>query len=165
MSSQVFPTIDGVAPSWADIKVKLTPKDAPVLELIDIAGIKGSRKVDVGEQRGTSGGLVIATTTGSASQEASMTLYRSGYRKLLKALAAKAPLRGNQRRISLVRFNVLVQHTPFGETEIYEREFLGCRYLGDSDDMKEGTDADKLEITLNPTQIVDLIGGEEIVLL
>jgi len=107
----------------------------------------------------------MGRTTGQGSQEASMTVYRSGFRKLLKSLMAKAPTRGNQLVIGVVAFDVLIQHTPPGETEIYTTKLKGCRYLGDSDDMKEGADADKLDITLNPIEIVQIINGQEVVLL
>ena len=139
-----------------------------LLSMADIAGIKWSRKVEVGEKRGASGGRVMARTTGQGSQEASATLYRSGKRNLITKLAAVAPLRGNQAIISLVPFDIVIQHTPpvvSADFTIYEVHIKGCRYLGDDDDMKEGTDPDKVEITLNPIEIVDVIAGQEIVLL
>jgi xanthine dehydrogenase small subunit len=74
---------------------------------------------------------------------------RSSWRKLIAALAAVAPQRGNQRLISLVSFDILVQHTPINYDAVYTTKVKGCRYLGDSDDMKEGPDADQIEITLN----------------
>jgi hypothetical protein len=165
MAQQEYPSINDFAPSWADIAVTFTVDGGAFLEMADIAAIKGARKVEVGEQRGASGGRVMARTTGSATNEASCTLYRSGLRKLMKALAAKAPLRGNQRRIGLVAFDILVQHSPPGETEIYTRKYKGCRFLGDSSDAKEGNDADQVEVTLNPIEIVDIVDGQEVVLL
>lgn len=163
--NQEYPSIQDIAPSWADIKTTFSVTDGDILDMIDYAGIKWSRKVEVGEQRGASGGRVMARTTGQGSQEASATLYRSGLRKLIKALMAQAPTRGNQKVISLVSFDVLIQHTPPGETEIYVTKLKGCRYLGDSDDMKEGNEADKIEVTLNPIEIVQIIDNQEIVLL
>ena len=41
----------------------------------------------------------------------------------------------------------------------------GCRFLGDSDDMKEGSDADKVNIILNPIEIANIINGQEVVML
>lgn len=154
-----------IEPSWADIGVSITPTDAPILDITEISALSWSRTVEIGERRGASGGRVTARTTGSASFEASMTLYKSGHRKLLKALIAKAPLRGNQRKISLVTFDILVQHTPPEESEIYTTKIKGCRLLGDSEDMGEGTDAQQLEITLNPIEVVNIINNEEILLL
>ena len=62
-------------------------------------------------------------------------------------------------------FDIMIQHTPPGETEIYQVKLKGCRYLGDSDDMKEGNEPDKIELTLNPIEIVNIINGKEVVLL
>lgn len=163
--NQAYPSINDIAPSWADIGITFTVGGGDALDMMDIAAIKWSRKVEVGDQRGTSGGRVMARTTGQGSQEASATLYRSGLRKLLKSLMSKAPTRGNQKVISVVAFDILIQHTPPGETEIYTTKIKGCRYLGDSDDMKEGNEADKLEITLNPIEIAQIIDGQEVVLL
>jgi hypothetical protein len=163
--NQQYPSLNDIEPSWADIAVTFTISGGALLQMADIAAIKWSRKVEVGERRGASGGRVMARTTGQGSQEASATLYRSGVRRLLKGLVSQAPTRGNQAVISLVSFDILVQHTPPGETEIYQTKIKGCRYLGDAHDMKEGTDADKLELTLNPIEIANIINGQEIVLL
>lgn len=165
MATQAYPAVNDISPSWADISATFTVDGGEALEMVDFSAIKWSRSVEVGEQRGASGGRVMARTTGAGSQEASATLYRSGLRKLLKALVAMAPTRGNQRLIGLVAFDILIQHTPPGETEIYVTKIKGCRYLGDSDDMQEGTDADKIEITLNPIEVVQIIDGVEVVLI
>ncbi len=163
--NQLYPALNDIEPSWADIVVTTTVYDGALLENIDIAGITWGRTVEVGERRGGSGGRVMARTTGSVSYEASMTLYRSGYRRMLKALAAVAPTRGNQKLISLVGFDVMIQHSPPGEVEIYQTKIKGCRFLGDSNDNAEGTDADKIELTLSPLEIVQIINGEEIALI
>ena len=165
MANQAYPSLNDIDPSWADIGVTFTVFGGALIDMADIAGLKWSRKVEVGERRGASGGRVMARTTGQGSQEASATLYRGGLRRLIKGLASKAPLRGNQRRIALVAFDIMIQHTPPGETEIYQTKIKGCRYLGDSDDMKEGNEADKIEVTLNPIEIVQIVNGEEIVLI
>ncbi len=165
MVNQAFPTLNDIEPSWADIAVTATVSGGSLLSIADIASIKWTRKVEVGEKRGASGGRVMARTTGQASYEASATLYRSGMRNLLKALVATAPTRGNQAIVSLVAFDILIQHTPPGESEIYQVKIKGCRYLGDSDDMKEGMDPDKVEVTLNPIEIANIINGQEVVML
>lgn len=169
MVNQAYPSLQDVEPSWADIGVHATVSGAALLEMADIKSIKWSRKVEVGEKRGASGGRVMARTTGQGSQEASAVLYRSGMRKLVKALVTAATAagytRGNQVTISNVSFDFDIQHTPPGESEIYHVRIKGCRYLGDSDDMKEGTDPDTLEITLNPIEIANVINGQEVVLL
>lgn len=165
MVNQAYPSLNDFEPSWADIAITATATGAPLLEMSAVAALKWSRKVEVGEARGTSGGRIMKRTTGQGSQDASGTFYRSGMRALIKSLMAVAPTRGNQVLISLVSFDIDIQHTPPGETEIYHVRIKGCRYLGDSDDMKEGTDADKVEITLNPIEIANIVNGQEVVLL
>lgn len=162
MPNQEYPTVNGIASSWNDIKISMTPEGGSILDMVDIAGIKTDVKTEVGEQRGASGGRVLARTTGSVTYECSLTLYRSGLRKLQKALMENAPTRGNQRLISLVPFDIMIQHTPPGEAEIYERKVKGARYLGTSGDFKEGNDADQAEVTLSVIEIVDIINGQEV---
>lgn len=163
--NQAYPSLNDIEPSWADIAVTFTINGGALIQMADIAALKWSRKVEVGEKRGASGGRVMARTTGQGSQEASATLYRSGLRNLMKGLMAQAPTRGNQVVISLPAFDILIQHTPPGESEIYQVKIKGCRYLGESDDMKEGMDPDKVEINLNPIEIANIINGKEVVLL
>lgn len=161
-----FPLIDGVAPSWADIIIKVTPTGGPLIEVKDVAAISTTRAVEVGRQRGASGGRTIRRTTGQTSEEASITFYRTGLQKFLRELAKLAPNpRGNQKAISLVTFSIQILHTPFGSDEIYDRRVRGCRYLGDTHDGAEGTDADQIEVPLDPIEVVDIVDGEEIVLL
>jgi len=168
MSNQAYPSLDGIAPSWSDIEVAITPTASTKLDAEDISGIKYSSKVEVGMQKGTSGGRGMRRTTGESSFEASATFYKSGLRKFVDALVAAAPeyaMRGNQVRISLVGFDVDIMHTPPGETDIYHTRLKGCRLLGYSEDLKEGNEADQCEVTLNPIEIVHMRDGKEIVLL
>lgn len=160
-----YPVLDGIVPSFADIGVKLTPYGASVLDVKDIAAINTNTTVEIGEQRGASGGRVMKRTTGSASHEASWTLYRDGYQKMIRALMAVAPRRGNQALISLVHFDVQVQHTPPGSSESFEYVIKGCRFLGRAMNGAEGPDADKVDCSLNTIQIADIIDGVEVVLL
>jgi hypothetical protein len=161
-----YPILNGIAPSWADIIVRATPEGGALIDVKDIASITMGRTVEVGEQRGASGGRVIRRTTGSVSYEMSMSLYRSGYQKFIRALTAAAEaanlVRGNQRLISLVHFLVQVQHTPINDVEVYERIAKGVRYLGSSYSGAEGTDADQIEVTLSPLEIVDIVDGKEV---
>ncbi len=165
MANQSSPAINDIAPSWADIAITFTVSGGDALETADIAGVNYSSSVEVGEMRGASGGRVMARTVGDVSYEASITLYKSGWRKLQKALVAQAPTRGNQKLISLAPFDVLIQHTPQGESEIYVTKIKGCRVLGSSSDNAEGTDADKVEVTLSPIEIVQIIDGAEVALI
>jgi hypothetical protein len=161
-----FPLLNDVAPSFADVVLKITPTGGPVLTTEDFAALTDGRTVEVGEQRGASGGRVMRRTTGSISYEASITFYRSGYQTLYRAMAALAPTaRGNQKVLSVVPFNVQIQHTPFGTTEIYDRRWRGCRIIGDGMSLAEGTEADQIEVPVSVIEIVDIIDGVEVALL
>jgi hypothetical protein len=155
-----FPLIDGVAPSWADVAVRISGVGIPLIEMGDISALSSSWTVEVGEQR--EGGRVIKRTRGSVSYEASMTLYASGYQKLLRGLASAAVLTGNQRAISLVTFNIIQMWTPPGGIDISQRIIKGCRILGNTQDSSEGTDAMQYELPLSPIAIVDVIDGVEV---
>jgi hypothetical protein len=161
-----FPVLNGIVPSWADVSCKLTATGAPVLKMVDIKSINSSVKVEVGEQRGASGGRVLKRTTGQVSYEASTTAYRDGYQNAIKVLkgAAKAQgfVRGNQSLISLVHFGYQVQHTPPGSVSVFEYRVKGCRLLGRDMNGAEGTDPDTVDMPMSALEIVDMIDGEEV---
>lgn len=163
--NQQYPILDGIAPSWADVAVECALYGGPVLSMTDVQAVNTSRTVEVGVQRGASGGRVMRRTTGQLDQEASMTVYRSGYQQLIRALSSVAPARGNERLISLVHFDIQYQYSPPGSVEIYERRILGCRVLGDTMNDTEGSDAQTVEVPLSVIKIVDVIDGVEIVML
>lgn len=152
--NQAFPTVNGDVCSWADIGVDLNVSGGPSISLVDLEGIKWADKVEVGEQRGVSGGRVMGTTAGQLSTEASMTISKRGHKTLLDGLATAARaaglVRGDQVLISGVRFSILIQHTPLGSDEVFSARLVGCRLLGRSVDAKQGNAADMVEITLNP---------------
>jgi hypothetical protein len=163
--NQQYPILNGIAPSWADVKVECSIYDGPLVETSDIQAINTSRSVEVGVQRGASGGRVMRRTVGQGDQEASMNLYRSGYQDLIRKLASVAPSRGNERLISLVHFDIQYQYSPPGSVEIYERKILGCRVIGDTMNDTEGSDAQQVEVPLSCVKIVDVIDGVEVVLI
>lgn len=160
-----YPVIDGIAPSWSDIIIKISPKGAPLISATQIKSIKRSRKVTVGEQRGATGGNVIKTTTGVVAYELSAEFYRDGWNEFLEKLVDLAPQRGNQRAISLVHFGVQVQHTPIGSTRILEWRAKGVRTLTDEHAAAEGSEADTVPVTFHAKQIADMIKGKEVVML
>ena len=155
-----YPVLNGISPSFADVKVSVTPDGAPLIDMKDIKSINTSTSVEVGEQR--AGGRVMKHTTGSKSDDASMTLYRDGYVKLLRGLMALAPKRGNARLIRYVTFGIDYQFTPVGSDEIYERRVKGAFIVGSTDNPSEGTDASEVEVPLKCKEIVDVIDGEEV---
>ncbi len=161
-----YPLYNGFSVSWAELDVKCSSSSVALFSLDDIAAFHTGRSVEIGEQRGRTGGRVKKRTLGAGSQEASVTFYRDGFQKFYRNLAKAAPLRGgNQRVLTAVEFNIDFKHTPFNDSEIYQRIARGLRVIGDTLDGAEGTDADQIEVPLSAIEIVDIIDGEEIVLI
>jgi hypothetical protein len=142
-----YPTLQDVAPSWADVRANFTIYGGQQIITPDIAAIKWSDKVEVGLVRGTNGGRKSKRTTGQYDCEATVTFYREGWRTFRTGLVAKNV------KISLVGFDIMIQHTPPGSTEIFNVKIAGCRIIGRSSDMAEGADAEKIEIPINPMLI------------
>jgi len=151
-----YPVLDGIAPSWADIAVTIQQYDGPSIETKDIAALTSGVSVEIGEQRGT-GGQLRRRTVGQASYESSITFYRDGYQKFLRALAAVAPQRGGEKVLSLVHFDIIVQHIPPGSAEVFEYKVMGARLTGRTMNHAEGTDADQVECELSVAKIIDMI--------
>lgn len=163
--NQDYPVIDGIAPSWSDVIIRITPKDAPLIDVKQIKSIKRTRTVTLGEQVGASGGRVIKRTTGAVKLELSAVFYRDGWNEMLEKLALLALTRGNQSALTLVHFGVQVQHTPPGSSRIFEWRAKGVRILGDAHDHSEGTDADTVDVPMSVIDIVDMVNGREVVML
>lgn len=159
--NQDYPTYDGISPSWSDFTCTITAEGVDKIEVKDIKGLSTGTTLEIGEQRGASGGRVMKRTTGAEKNEASMELYASGFNKFLRGLKALAPLRGNRRALGLVHFNIQFYFSVFGEPDIYETRIRGCRYMGRDKNPAEGTDALVIPVKLNPIEIVDVIDGEE----
>lgn len=140
--------------SWADLQATLNIPGGKTVEVTDFEGFKWARKLDVGESRGLSGGRPKKRTKGSASYEGSATATRGGWMGLMEALeeaaVARGQVRGNEVIVSGIGFDLILQHTPLGEDRIYTTKMGGCRYLGDSSDMKQGNEADMIEIVTTP---------------
>ncbi len=167
LANQQFPILNGVAPSYADIKILFSPGlIGPAIEAVDIQSLSSSTNVEVGVQRGISGGRVLNRTLGQQDSEASMVMYRAGWTKLYTALVLAAPRRGRQVLISPVQFDIHVIWTPIGSIEIFQYKIKGCRVIGRVNNHAEGTDADTVEVPLSVIEIVDLdMFGNEISLL
>lgn len=169
MVNQLYPVIDDIDPSWADIVVKASPDGAPLIDMNDIASITGSSTVTVGTRKGASGGRVLGRTTGEKSDEFSWTLYRTGFSKLIEALVpiavSRGFVRGDEVLVGLVPFGVHVQHTPPGSVKIHEYICEGARLLAWNMDHAEGPDPDQVEVPLSIMNFAHLIGGRKVVLL
>jgi len=112
-----------------------------------------------------------------------MSLYASGYQKLLAGLLAAAPVRGSQSLLSLAVFTINIQFSPptggglagqaigaaanalgVGGGGIFETRLKGCRVIGRNISAAEGNDAQQVEVPLSVIEIVDIVGGKEVVL-
>ena len=168
MAGEQYPTLNGIAQSWADIAVTGLIVDGPVLDLEDIVDISWERTVDIGEQK-TPAGVIVARTTGAPSYTAKLTLYASGKRKLETGLAdtaaAKGFTRGGALQVALVAFNISIDHTLAGETAIRKARIEGARIKKDSADHKQGTDPDQSPVELSIVRVVTIDDkGREVVL-
>lgn len=161
-------------PSYADLSVTLTPGGIGVagglaiatgLTIDDIKSFSTGVEVEVGASRGTSGGRRRKRTTGQRSESASAELYRAGYQKLLRALMAAAPRRGNQVIVGLVPFTWRLAYSVPGDPELYETICKGCRITGRELNDTEGSDPTVVSVTLDPIEIVEIVDGQEITLL
>jgi hypothetical protein len=134
-----------------------------------IKAINMGRTVEIGKVRGAHGGRVVARTTGQSEYTYTMTLLRPGFEQLIEALAASASsfaTRGNQIAISLVFFSADIIWTAPGATQKSHRRCKGLRIIGDTNNPTEGTDADELEVTCDPIEIVDVLAnGKEVLML
>lgn len=147
-----FPLLNETEPSWADISIMIPIYGGPGFTTDDLAAVKWSDKIDVGVRKSPDGRKRVATT-GTYEPEATLTFYRSSWRRFQRALAlAAVPYKG---RISLVRFDVLIAHTPPGETDIYKVAITGARVLGRGGDYKAGTDPDQVEVPVFTSLISD----------
>lgn len=181
LGSQAFPFINGAAPSWADIKVSLSPP-RPVGGLGAVAGaatavaaaagasfltmqmlqaINTGVQVEVDDVRGASGGRVLARTTGEQSQTCSLTFYSTGFDDFLFKIGTIAPLRGAQRRVSLVSFDIDYQYKMPGEVALKGTRIRGCRYLGRERNDSQGNAAALVTVPISCVSIVDVVNGIE----
>lgn len=158
-----YPTYNGIAPSWADAIIRITPTGLATVTVEDIKGINTNVSLETGETR--AGGRVMKFTTGSVTSEGSLILYLSGWRALIKAIKDAAPLRGDTRLLRFVTFDVNYIFSPYGEDEIYERRLRDCFLAGMPLNGAEGTDAVEVEVPLKVKEIIDVVGGENVSLL
>jgi hypothetical protein len=165
-----FETLDGRAVSWSEFKLTANVNGGIALPVVDIKSINYSSKVDVGEQRGASGGRVRKRTSGTLSNEGAATFYREGLDALKEAIASVAAAAGHVNsdgnvQLSKVTFNLVITHDWVDDPRIYIRELNGCRLLGDSGKHEEGTDPETVDVDIKPLSIVSVLNGVRTVLL
>jgi hypothetical protein len=167
MAQQEFPDVRGFATSWAEVSAAFTIDQGATLSPRGIKEVNWSDTVEVGEERGLSGGAVQARTTGQYSCEASLVMYQSGWLELQNAIAAVAPTQAGVKQLSIPTFDLLVKYERRDQPDTIHRVKLkGCRILGRSGANSEGVDPTMREVTLNPVKIVEVdSSGNEVSLL
>lgn len=142
--------------SWVDGAIAILAPGGATVPLLDLEGWKWARKNERAESRGMSG-RPKKRTRGSPSFEGSASATRAGWMVVLEAIEAVAVSLGQVRDdkviIGGIDFDVLIQHTPLGDSRIYAVKMTGCSLDGDSSDMKQGNEADIVELVLNPLEI------------
>ena len=161
MATNAYPLYNGIAPSWANISAVAQIDGGVALDLPNIQAVNTGSEVEVGEVEG--GGIVVKRTTGSLKNTASIQLDHDGYQSMLRQLMALAPSRGNQKVLRTVHFDLNIQWTPPGSTEIYEERCKGCFFTGRDLNSAKGSDATMVDVKLNPLQVVDVVDGVEVV--
>jgi hypothetical protein len=142
--------------SWADIAATILAPAGPTVNLLDIEGWKWSAKNERTVSKGTSG-RPKKRTRGSPNYDGSASATRGGWMQILEAIEeiaiALGQVRGDQVIIGGIDFDVLIQHTPLGDSRIYAAKLKGCSLDGFSSDMKQGNEFDIIELDLNPMEI------------
>jgi hypothetical protein len=163
-----YTTLDIESQSWANIQVASLLQGGPTVDCDGIVSVGWDNGSEVGTERRTDGSI-RAFTRGQATPSGKIAFYAGGCLKFIKALMTLAKAQGLVRdgkaQYGLVRFDLLIHHTPIGETGIRTVKVLGCRLKKDAADHSEGTDADKNELELIVSDVVRVIDGEEGVLL
>lgn len=160
----MFETLNGRAVSWAEASISCNVAGGVAMQQIDIKSVTHESAVEVGIQRGVSGGRTIKRTTGQITNTGSVTFYRDGNRDFKKVLSAAALTAGyvnadGHVQLSLVRFDIIIVHSWLDDPEIYTRKLLYCRYLKDGSKSEEGTEAETVEVDVNPLRIVEVVNG------
>lgn len=158
-------TLNENAVSWAEIDCTINIAGGQSVKGFDLKSLNYESKVERGVQRGP-GGKVKKRTTGQLTDAADCEVYRDALRIIKRAIVAVAPKDSASRpQISKVTFDLVVKFAMDGDPEIYCTKLLGCHLDKTAFKHAEGTDADTVAIDLNPIEIVEVIDGQDTVLL
>ena len=162
-----FPTVNGNYVSWSDIGISIGITGGSIVETADITDVSFEDGSELTEVFGL-GVRKLGRTVGKAKKTAGMTMLLPGWIALRNALKTKAIARGNQKVIGLVEFDILISWTPTGDDSatIETRKIKSCRVLGTKESASQGTDAAKVEITLDCMDVATIdADGDEVVIL
>ena len=163
MTEQAFPTLNGQAQSWVDLKGAIIIHDGPKLDLVDLKGLKWDVSVEVGEQRNVDGSIK-QYTRGRKSANGSIEYYSDGMVRFIESLIdvaiAKNFVRNGAGLYGMVGFDIVTMHTPLGTNQMRKVEIMGCRLKKDMQEGSEGVDAETNELELIVTAVRRTINGK-----
>lgn len=158
-------TLNDAAVSWAECKAVANIDGGIDLPDIDWKSFDFEEKVERSWQR-SQGGRPKKKTTGQTTPAAKAQAYREGIKALKRGLMAVAPENAaGQKQLSKVRFTLVITHSYEGDPDIYCIEIRDCTLDSNIFKLAEGNEADVVDIDLNPREVVEIIDGQEVVLL
>jgi hypothetical protein len=147
---QEYPTLNGVAPSWADQDgTKFNIYNGATIQTADLSAINWSETLELGTVKGVSGGAKRKRTSGEYDCEGSITFYVQGWDILSAALAAQST-RG---RVGDAPFDVIQTWTLLPDSSVRLLKLVSCRVVGVSFAPAEGPDPLTVEVSLNIMEV------------
>lgn len=163
MTEQAYPTLNGQAQSWVDLKGAIIIDDGPKLDLEDVKALKWDVAVEVGTQRRVDG-TIKAFTKGMPTPSGSIEFYADGMvrfvEKLIDVAIAKNFVRNGVGLYGMVTFSIVTMHTPLGTSDMRKVELLGLRLKKDMQEGAEGVDAEGNDLELIVTSVIRTINGK-----
>jgi hypothetical protein len=130
-------TINGHRFGWSSVSLGIDGVDQE-----DFTEINHKWSTERGKVRGK-GSRVKAFTEGEHDVEGDISVLKSAWPKILKALKDKY---GSIKKAS---FTITIQTSDTGESEIVTEELIGCRIAGGEDAIKQGTDPLSVKVPLH----------------
>jgi hypothetical protein len=144
VAAPVYPIINGVAHSWANVEIT-----AKGQIFTGVVSISYTATLEPGEVRGT-GSQVIARTQGEETLEASIELLKADAQELIDALGDG---------FGMVPFEIVVNYAPKGLPVITDT-LKACRITSPQNDHSQGPDGLTVSFDLHPMAI--LYNGKQI---
>lgn len=162
-------TVNEVAVSWAESEFTFDIEGAAPIKDLDLTAVTFESAIERGEQRGQ-GGKLKRRTTGQETPTASMTMGSQSMDTFVDALVVAAEAGGfvdskGRAQISKVPFTLIVKHSFVNDPAIQCVKLMRCHLDKFGASHAEGTDANVIEVDLNPIEIVIVRNGKDVVLL
>lgn len=166
MGQQEFPTLNGEAQSWANMLCKASVYNGPAIDLKDIKSFDWDVALERGVQR-TRDGAIKSFTRGQATPSCKVGFYADGLLKFWEACIdtclalGGAYVDGDTALVGLVKFDIFVQHTPLGASDIRQVDLLGLAWKKDAGSYAEGVEADATEAEFDIVRVVRTVNGKK----